>query len=130
MPLFVEMTDDQHAVNMQLHIKDFLAPGGAAFTIRDHGDQISVWNYPLVCAPFIYFTVKGLIDYEFMEDAADIGENWLHMVYSIYQQTGNMWEWYNVMDKNISTRAAIANSATLGATAGAYIALVDTLGLE
>ena len=65
-----------------------------------------------------------------MEDAADIGTNWLTMVHDIYEQTGELWEWYNVKDKNTISQQGLPNSPILGWTAGTYIALLDTLGLE
>ena len=64
-----------------------------------------------------------------MEDAADLGTNWLSMVYDIYEQTGEMWEWYNVQDKSVTSPTGFENSPVLGWTAGTYIALLDTLGL-
>jgi neutral trehalase len=72
--------------------------------------------------------IKGLSDYEYMEDAADIGFSWLDMVYEVYQQTGEMWEWYNVKEKSIKL-ASVENRAVLGWTARTYIALLDPLGL-
>ena len=64
-----------------------------------------------------------------MEDAADIGENWLAMVQRDYKKTGEMWEWYNVTDKSSNTAKQVENLPVLGSTAGAYIALIDALGL-
>ncbi|MBN1478682.1 hypothetical protein EH223_17120 [candidate division KSB1 bacterium] len=129
MPLFVELVDEQQADALQSHLKDFVAPGGITITDKEYTINGMSWSYPLLCAPFLYFVIKGLSDYEFMEDAADIGTNWLSMVFDIYQQTGNMWEWYNVNDKSITSPKGVPNTPILGWTAGTYIALLDTLGL-
>ena len=130
MPLFVEMLEGNDAALVQKHIKDFIAPGGVTMTDKDYGKDEIDSTYPLVTAPYIYFLVKGLIDHDFMEDAADIGENWLAVVQSNYKKTGEMWEWYNVTNKSTSSSKKTENLPILGSTAGAYIALLDALGLS
>lgn len=129
MPLFVELVDEQQADILQSHLKDFIAPGGITITDKDYSIKGVSWSYPLLCAPFLYFVIKGLSDYDYMEDAADIGTNWLSMVFDIYQKTGDMWEWYNVKEKSITAPSGAVNSPIMGWTAGTYIALLDTLGL-
>ncbi len=130
MPLFVEMLDGEQAGILQKNIKDFLAPGGVTMTDKDYGGDDIESSYPLVTAPYIYFLVKGLIDHDYMEDAADIGENWLAMVQKIYKKTGEMWEWYNVKEQSAESPKGVENAPILGWTAGAYVALLDALGLD
>lgn len=130
MPLFVEMIDEKRAARMQQQLKNFTCPGGLAITDQYYDTPPSVWNYPVVCAPYIYFVIKGLCDFDFMEDAADIGTNWLDMVAEIYKDTDNLWEWYNVKDKSIAKPSSVKNAAIMGWTAGTYIALIDVLGLD
>jgi alpha,alpha-trehalase len=129
MPLFVEMLDEKHAELLQKNLKEFIAPGGVRMTDKNYETDDTESLYPLVTAPHVYFLVKGLIDHDFMEDAADIGENWLAMVQRDYKKTGEMWEWYNVSDKSSNTAKQVENLSVLGSTAGAYIALIDALGL-
>ena len=129
LPLFVELVDEEQANILQSNLKNFAAPGGITVTDKKYENNGAAWSYPLLCAPFLYFVIKGLSDYEFMEDAADLGTNWLSMVYDIYEQTGEMWEWYNVQDKSVTSPTGFENSPVLGWTAGTYIALLDTLGL-
>jgi len=130
MPLFVEMLEPDQAAELQKHIKEFIAPGGVMMTSKDYSSKEIDSAYPLITAPYVYFLVKGLIDHDFMEDAADIGENWLAMVQENYEKTGEMWEWYNVQEKSVKSKNGIENAPVLGSTAGAYIALIDALGLE
>lgn len=130
MPLFVEMLDADEAGLMQKHLSSFAAPGGITITDKEYGNGQGSWSYPLLCAPYLYFVIKGLSDYEYMEDAADIGSNWLQMVLDIYEKTGEMWEWYNVKEKSTKSPHDVPNMPILGWTAGTYIALIDTLGLE
>lgn len=130
MPLFVEIADSAHAAQLQQQLASFAGPGGLTITDQDYAELAGFLSKPLLCAPYLYFVLKGLIDYEFMEDAADIGANWLTMVYNVYKRTGEMWQWYNVLEKNTSSPDGSRNHAILGWTAGAYITLVETLGLE
>jgi len=129
-PLFAKMVDNERAKQVQQSLGDFMAPGGLTITDKAYDGSPSPWNYPYVCAPYIYFTTKGLSDHDFMEDAADIGTNWLDMVFDIYEQTGELWEWYNVKEKTHISNEGIQNTPIMGWTAGTFIALLDTLGLE
>ena len=128
-PLFVEMADAGRAELLQRKLEQFVAPGGVNLLDRDYGTPAGVVSRSLLCAPYLYFLVKGLIDYEFMEDAADIGVNWLTMVHNVYKRTGEMWQWYNVAAKNALSPERL-NTPNMGATAGAFITLVDELGLD
>jgi alpha,alpha-trehalase len=130
LPMFVEIADSERAAQLQQQLASFVAPGGLTLIDQDYVELAGIISRPLLCAPFLYFVVKGLIDYEFMEDAADIGANWLTMVYNVYKRTGEMWQWYNVLEKNTSSPDGSRNHAILGWTAGAYITLVEALGLE
>ena len=130
MPLFTKMLDQNRARDLFTNLENFWAPGGLTITDQPYSDSVSPWNYPLICAPYIYFVVKGLSDYEFMEDAADIGSNWLNMVYDIYKETGDMWEWYDVNEKSHRYSKSITNTPVMGWTAGTFISLLDVLGIE
>ena len=130
MPLFVKMADEKHAEKLQSHIRDFMVAGGVTLTDQAYTEEQVTRAYPLLCAPFVYFLCKGLSDYEFMEDAADIGSNWLKMVFKIYKKTDQLWEWYNTKDQSITSPNDVKNSPVLGWTLGVYTALLDTLGIE
>ncbi len=129
MPLFVKMVDENRAAALQKNLADFIAPGGITITDQAYDDQESPWNYPLVCAPYVFFVTKAMADHEFMEDAADIGVNWLQMVFDVYRETGELWEWYNARERSNASPNGLQNTPVLGWTAGAYVALVDTLGV-
>ncbi len=129
-PIFVEMVPQKRARLMQKQLKSFVQPGGLACMDKTYGSGPSPWNYPLCYAPLMYFTIKGLCDYEIMEDAADIGTNWLTMVAEIYQNTGEFWEWYDVAEKSVKASNSVPNRPIMGWTAGVFIALIDALGLE
>ena len=130
MPLFVEMVDASRAQRMIGHLQNFTASGGFTLTDQDYGRKKSLWNAPLIQAPYVYTTLKGLCDYEFMEDAADIGTNWLTMVQELYTQTGDLWAWYNAADRSITHPDGLQNSSMLSLTAGVYAEVVDCLGLD
>ncbi len=130
MPLFTEMVDQERAKRIQTHLGSFLAEGGLMCMIDGYNHIKSSWNAPICQAPYIYTTLKGLCDYELMEDAADIGTPWLKMVVDIYEKTGEVWAWYNAKDCSIVHPAGVENTPTLGWTAGVYIELVETLGLD
>ena len=126
-PLFVEMVNENIAKKLYQKVSEFVAPGGLYLTKTNNGAK-SIWEYPLLTAPYIYFVVKGLCDNEYMEDAADIGTNWLDMVIDIYEKTGELWEWYNVEEKS-NKFDGVKNTPVMGWTMGTFVALLDSLGL-
>jgi alpha,alpha-trehalase len=128
-PLFVEMVDERRARRLAQQLKHFVAPGGLYVLDRPEAPLQAPWNHPLCYAPSLYMTIKGLYDYDMMEDAADIGVNWLNMVVEQYEKTGELWEWYNVQDRN-AVHNGLENTPLLGWTAGVYIAIVELLGLD
>jgi alpha,alpha-trehalase len=128
-PIFVELVDERRARRMVQHLKYFRAPGGLYVTDQSYADAPAPWNHPLSYAPYVYMTIKGLCDYELMEDAADIGMDWLNMVVDVYNQTGQFWEWYNARERT-HTCDGLSNRALIGSTAGVYIAIIDLLGLD
>ena len=129
-PLFVKMVDEKRAKRIIEHLSCFSNPGGLSCTEELSGKPETPWTFPRCYAPYLYFTIKGLIDYDFMEDAADIGTNWLEMVLKIYKETGDFFEWYNVKDQSTSASKNISNPPIMGVTVGTYAALIDALGLN
>jgi neutral trehalase len=130
MPLFVEMVDETRAKQIHGHLKEFGAPGGCYLTDHPYDNLNSAWNHPLIQAPYVYTTVKGLCDYELMEDAADIGTSWLGMVQEVYEKTGETWAWYNAENRSHIHSGGIENVPLLGWTAGVYAELIECLGLD
>lgn len=130
MPLFVEIVDEERARRMQNNLAAFVAPGGFVLTDQPYGKTRSLWAAPLIQAPLVYTTLKGLCDYDFMEDAADIGVNWLSMVQETYAATGELWTWYNAAERSHTHPEGVENLPLLSLTAGVYTAVVDCLGLD
>ena len=130
LPLFVELVDQERAESMQKQLKNFVASGGVVCMSPMDQKSALPWSYPLSYAPYVYYLVKGLIDYEMVEDAADIGTNWLNMVREIHKTSGEFWEWYNAVDPSNKAADGTPNRPLLGWTAGVFIALTDALGLD
>jgi alpha,alpha-trehalase len=128
-PLFTKLVEKQQAEEIQKHIKDFARPGGLACTEKGKAENGKPWTAPLCYAPYLYFCIKGFFNYDFMEDSADIAINWLEMVKKVYNETTEIWEWYNVEDKT-HLMEGVENRAGAGWTMGTYIALTDELGLD
>jgi alpha,alpha-trehalase len=130
MPLFVELVDENRARRISGHIHSFAGPGGLSCQAHSNNGEKPTGVSTKCYAPYIYFTIKGLFDYDIMEDAADIGTNWLQMVLDIYKTTGEFWEWYNVRERSHQNGDGAENRPILGWTIGTYIALIDALGVD
>ncbi len=125
-PLFVKGVDSTRAQQMQEHLTSFLQPGGLSCYAKTSSSK---WQ-DICVPPYFYLTIKGMFNYDFMEDAADLATNWLKMVKNIWQEMDELWEWYNVKEQTAQPTPSLENHPSLGWTMGTYVALVDDLGLE
>ncbi|MCM4154481.1 alpha,alpha-trehalase TreA [Gramella sp. AN32] len=95
-PLFFEIATEGQADAIAQKIKEiFLKPGGVVTTPYNTGQQ---WDAPNGWAPLQYVSIKGLENYEKIELANTIKNNWLALNRKIYKSTYKMLEKYNVED--------------------------------
>ncbi|HDN79927.1 MAG TPA: hypothetical protein ENG33_05625 [Chloroflexi bacterium] len=105
-PLFVGVADEGQAHKAVAALPAFEQPWGLACTkgsypvLEGEARKAYQWDYPNGWAPLHWIAVKGLKKYGFHEDAARIALKWLSLCASEYQETGFMWEKYNVVEGN------------------------------
>ncbi len=98
-PLFFEMVRPGQADSVAIVLKnDFLKPGGLVTSLNDTGQQ---WDAPNGWAPLQWLAIQGLRNYEQMELADSIANNWTQLNVQVYERTGKMVEKYNVMDMSL-----------------------------
>ncbi|HPH94859.1 MAG TPA: trehalase family glycosidase [Anaerolineaceae bacterium] len=91
-------TPEQARLMVEKWIPRFLYPGGLVTTLdKKEGRQ---WAYPNGWAPLQWLVDAGLEKYGFSETAREIRKRWCRNCEKVFEQTGVMWEKYNVVDVN------------------------------
>ena len=85
------------------------------------------WGYPNGWPCQQYQVVMGLDRYGYKADAKRIAEKYVNTVNTVFEQTGHLWEKYNVTDGSINVINEYEMPAMMGWSAGVYMALCDYL---
>ena len=85
------------------------------------------WGYPNGWAPMQMIVVGGLLRYGYTEDALRIMRKFVRLVEKCYQQSGHLWEKYNVVDGNVNVQDEYEMPTMLGWTFGVYVWFKDLL---
>jgi len=94
-PLFVQAASGLQADDVARAVRGtLLQPGGIVTTPVTTGEQ---WDSPNGWAPLQWIAVDGLRRYGQDELAADIAKRWLTEVSKVYDQTGKLFEKYDVV---------------------------------
>ena len=79
---------------------------------------------------FIGIVVGGLLHYGFKEDAYRIAKKFISMVERCYEETGHLWEKYNVVDGSVRVQNEYEMPAMLGWTFGVYTWMKESFRCE
>ena len=79
------------------------------------------WGYPNGWAPMQMIVVVGLLNYGYKEDASRIATKFVNLIEKCYNETGHLWEKYNVVDGSVNVRNETEMPAMLGWTYGVYV---------
>lgn len=92
--LFAKVATQQQAQQVAKELEQsFLKIGGLVTTLIDTQQQ---WDSPNGWAPLQWFSVQGLINYQYDALATQVMQRWTHSVETIFSQTGKLMEKYNV----------------------------------
>lgn len=91
-PLWAGIATPQQAKDFKDNLNLFETPFGIRSTDQQTGCQ---WDSPFMWAPLVYFTVAGLQNYGFTEDARRIAQKFVDTVRRVNEETGANFEKYN-----------------------------------
>lgn len=93
-PLFAEIATKEQAERVKETVaKEFLYPGGWVTSLNESCQQ---WDSPNGWAPLQWVTFEGLRKYGYFEEAKKGAVNWVDNNLALYQQTGAIFEKYDV----------------------------------
>ena len=85
------------------------------------------WGYPNGWACLHYIVVIGLLNYGYTAEAKRIAKKFIMLVDKVFEETGNLWEKYNVVEGNINVNNEYKMPQMMGWSAGVYKALQELL---
>lgn len=88
------------------------------------------WGYPNGWPPMQRIMVQGLLNYGYREEAMRIAEKYVELVERCFEQTGHLWEKYNVENGTVQVVDEYKMPAMLGWTMGVYYLFCKLLGRE
>lgn len=90
----------------------------------EKSDRVSVyqWDYPNGWACLQYIVMLGLDNYGYRDEAKRIAKKYVTLVEKVFEETGNLWEKYNVINGSIEVNNEYEMPAMMGWSAGIYLA--------
>jgi alpha,alpha-trehalase len=81
------------------------------------------WNYPYGCGCIEFIAVKALDNYGYKDIAKRLAIKHVYLVEKVFDETGSLWEKYNVVEGNINVIRRTTMPSMMGKSAGSYLML-------
>ena len=94
---------------------------------KNDAEGIYQWDYPNGWACLQYIAMVGLDRYGYKAEANRIAEKYIKLVDKTFDETGNLWEKYNVISGGLDVTNEYKMPAMMGWSAGVYLAAADYL---
>lgn len=118
-PLFVGAAEPDKALATAVRMQqDFLSKGGLRTTLHKTEQQ---WDGEMGWAPLQVMAITGLRKYGHYDFAQNIRDNWVSMIEEVYALTGEIFEKYNVANREIGGGGEYVVQPGFGWTNGSYL---------
>lgn len=119
-PLFCGMADEEEAKAAKNALARLETEYGILTCEQNETPGNYQWDYPNGWAPMQLIVVDSLLKYGYKEDAIRNAKKFVKLVEDCYEQTGHLWEKYNVVEGNVNVADEYEMPAMLGWTFGVY----------
>ena len=123
-PMYVGLASKEEAARMVQHLLRFEHSGGLA-TSEKKALSIRQWDYPNGWPNIILLVVLGLKKYGYDADALMIATNFLQLQNELFEQSGVLWEKYDVVNRKPGRAGRYPTQSGFGWTNAAYLELYD-----
>lgn len=125
-PLWAKMATYTQARKIAEQLRRFEYAGGIANTQpKGLAKEPRQHDYPNGWPQQQYIIIKGLMNYGFYTDAQRIAKKYLDMINKIYNETGKIWEKYNVVKCTVGDSERYPTQSGFGWTNAVFIRLVE-----
>ena len=120
--LFAGLADKKHAEAIVKNLYRLEADYGILTCEKNTADGTYQWDYPNGWACLQYIAIKGLDKYGYKKEAKRIAQKYVRLVDKTFDETGNLWEKYNVVDGSLDVGSEYETPPMMGWSAGVYLA--------
>ena len=121
-PLWCGAASKEQAKRCVAKLKKFEHSGGLANSEK-MPLSLRQWDYPNGWAPQQLTTIEGLLRYGYKKDAERLARKWLDCNLEVFEQTGKLWEKYNVTKKSVGRRGRYPTQAGFAWTNSIFLRL-------
>ena len=129
-PLYVGMANEKEAAAAVKMLPRVEEEFGVACVEKCDKPGNYQWGHPNGWPPTQKIIVDGLLRYGYREDALRIAKKYVDLVERCFQETGHLWEKYNVVKGNAEVVDEYEMPTMLGWTFGVYAHFCNLLGRE
>lgn len=122
-PLFTEVVDQDEADEVMKRLSELETEYGILTCAKNDVPGTFQWDYPNGWACLQYIAVVGMEKYGYREEALRIAGKFISLIDKVFNETGNLWEKYNVVEGNINVNNEYKMPSMMGWSAGVYLAL-------
>lgn len=126
-PLWARLASEKQARSITENLSRFEFDYGVSACEPTQQRLTYQWDYPNGWPPLFYMVINGLNNYGFCQEAHRIAEKYLRVVVKNFNQTGELWEKYNVVDGSIQVKNEYAMPAMMGWSAGVFVFCADLM---
>lgn len=124
-PLWAGLASQQQAERMRAALGELECEYGIANTQPDGlAPSYHQHDHPNGWPQQQWIVVKGLLKYGFREDAERIAQKFLNLTASVFRQTGELWEKYNVVTGRVADSERYPTQSGFGWTNAVFLRLL------
>lgn len=126
-PLYVGLAEPRHAKAAAENLYRLEADYGVFTCEKNDTKGTFQWDYPNGWACLQYIAIIGFDRYKYSDIAQRLAKKYLTLVEKVFDETGNLWEKYNVEDGSLNVSNEYEMPAMMGWSAGVYLAAENYL---
>jgi alpha,alpha-trehalase len=128
-PMWARLATHTQAKKMVDNLKHFEYNGGLANTQSNNlSEEYKQHDYPNGWPHQQWVVVRGLMNYNFKDDAERIAKKFLDLNKKVFEKTGKLWEKYNVVKSDIGESERYKTQWGFGWTNAIFVRLLDKFG--
>lgn len=126
-PMFAEVADEKHINAVLENLNKIETEFGILTCEKNSSDGVYQWNYPNGWPCLQYVAMQALLKNGYNDEALRIAKKYTALVEKVFEETGKLWEKYNVVEGNILVSNEYEMPEMMGWTAGVYLAALELI---
>ena len=120
-PLWAGVATKKQAEETVVQLNKVEFEYGVAACCENYPEVSYQWNFPVGWPPLQYIMVRALDNYGYKTEAKRIAQKYVDIMEKFYNETGSLWEKYDVTTGSHEVTAEYASRVMLGWSAGVYL---------